>query len=69
MNPLLQSISHMDATIESLLETRPESVVIVENDGDYVHISVGDDGLTLSEDEAKEVADKLIFALQDREKH
>ena len=45
---------------------RPESVVTVEDEGDLIYISTGDDGLTLTPEEAEAVVAKLGFALQER---
>lgn len=63
---IFDSMRHMDATLESLFTHRPKSVVTVEEDEDLLHISIGDDGLTLTEEEANEVADKISFILIDR---
>ncbi len=45
---------------------RPDSVVTIEDEGDLIHISLGDDGLTLTPEEAEAVVAKLGFALQER---
>jgi len=46
---------------------RPESVVTVEDDDFLIHISTGDDGISLTPEEAEQVVAKLGFALQERE--
>ena len=45
---------------------RSPSVVTIEDDGFYLHVSTGDDGLTLTPEEAEAVVAKLGFALQER---
>jgi len=46
---------------------RPKSVVTVEDDDFLIHISTGDDGISLTPEEAEQVVAKLGFALQERE--
>ena len=46
---------------------RPDSVVTIEDEGDLIHVSTGDDGISLTPEEAEEVVAKLGFALQERD--
>ena len=64
---LHETIDHVDATLEALLTPRPPSLIEVEDTGSHLIISTGDDGLTLTPEEAQTIVDKLCFALQERD--
>lgn len=45
---------------------RPESVVTIEDEGDFISICIGDDGLTVTPEDAEAIAAKLEVALRER---